>query len=117
MALFPHPDPKSLAVEAMKLAFAASSPMGMGFLHFKPGPLPAEIAKGMRDEVEKYGVIRADYVQGRMMKLNLRVVPNAVEYNDRPLSLDYESWCGRYPTTLSLLEAAALTLAPTPATA
>jgi hypothetical protein len=43
-----------------------------------------------------------------MMKLSFRVTSDTILYpdNDAPLSSDYQSWCGRYPTYDALLDAA-----------
>ncbi len=77
-------------------AINASTPMGMGFLHYQ-----ADTKFGPEDISDEQ--LYFDYVQGRMVKLSIRDLGNdEYEIADNPTS-DYQSWCGIYPTTEDLV--------------
>lgn len=48
-----------------------------------------------------------DYVFGRMMKLTCEFNGNQITIRDDVPRLDYQAWCGKYPSYLNLFEAAA----------
>ena len=62
---------------------------------------------GFRREGEAYG----DYVFGRMMKLNIQLDTESLEFSDSAPRLDYQSWCGKYPTYEVLYDSAVKSLA------
>jgi hypothetical protein len=86
---------KEIAVNATK----ASRPVGMGTLHFD------STHKFSVDDflVDKKGLF-LDYVQGRMVKLNIwRISEDVWETSDTTYN-DYQSWCAKYPTYQDLLK-------------
>lgn len=54
-------------VEVLQALYKNAKPLGMGMLHFVPGPMPQEEAQAMIDEGQTY----FDYVNGRVMKVDL----------------------------------------------
>ena len=54
-------------VDVLQALYKNAKPLGMGMLHFVPGPMPAEQAQAMIDEGQTY----FDYVNGRVMKVDL----------------------------------------------
>jgi hypothetical protein len=88
---------------ALLLAYRASAPMGLGFLHYKPNN--AEDEKALLDSVRP-GDLHADYVSGRMVKLYIRQKGNTLTVADYAPRSDYQSWAGTYPTYTALIEAA-----------
>lgn len=85
------------------LAYSASLPMGLGWLHERSGVPEEETSACVSG-----GFIDADYVHGRMVKLRgLAFGPNSVTFNDElEPRCDYQSWCGTYPTYEALVKAA-----------
>lgn len=83
------------------LAINASAPVGMGFIRYSPGDVDTA------DLNVKYGV-SLDYVQGRMVKLNISRAPGSklVEMPYGVPRREYQSWAGKYPTYAELFEAA-----------
>lgn len=75
----------------------ASTPAGMGILHFQPGNIPIE-----HFSLPDKGDFSLDYVQGRMVKLNIWKKDNHWEIRD-VADPEYQSWCRKYPTARSLL--------------
>ena len=76
-------------------AVNASTPMGMGFLHFQPKEYtPEEMRKCLSD----YG-LSIDYFDGRMTKFYIIRAENdqwrVVDHGPRS---DYQSWASKYPT-------------------
>lgn len=55
--------------------------------------------------------VRCDYVFGRMMKWGCEWEKDAVKFNDRTFTRDYQSFCGTFPDNKSLAEAALKSLA------
>lgn len=102
------------------LAINASSPMGMGFLHFKNKEYTmADLENYLKDtgifggnavgKNPKNGVteIQLDYVEGRMCKFHAKKDSDtAWEVWPDQLQYDYQSWKGVYPTWEKLKEAA-----------
>ena len=77
-------------------AINASKPMGMGIFHYNSGSVFTDL--DIEDD-ELY----FDYVEGRMVKLNIRDLGDGeYEIADNPTS-DYQSWCRTYPTTEALV--------------
>lgn len=52
------------------------------------------------------GMLVADYVFGRMMKLYLTIEGNSIRVSDSPPTPDYQAWCTTYPTYAALFDAA-----------
>ena len=103
-------DKKLIAQEMMFLAFCASTPVGMGILHYDPngdGEKKGMIYSLLRESAETGWEIRGGYIEGRMVKLHIRG-----EYLDQEIWLDqaqrndYQSWAVQYPTNRALYMAA-----------
>lgn len=64
-------------VEVVAALYAASQPLGLGHLHFRPGDLPEEHKASLRDHVEHNPTepIQFDYLLGRVMKVSLNPEP------------------------------------------
>jgi hypothetical protein len=62
-----HCDLKKIIQEA----YALSVPQGMGFMHFKPGPLSDEEVAGILSRYESHERIAVDmdYIKGRAVKM------------------------------------------------
>lgn len=60
-------------IEIIKAAYALSVPVGMGFLHARPGPLSDEDAQTILGAERPDGRIVAsmDYVHGRQVKMTI----------------------------------------------
>lgn len=77
-------------------AINASTPMGLGVLHYQAD---TKFTLEDIDDAQLY----FDYVQGRMVKLNIRSLgDDEYEIADNPTP-DYQSWCSTYPTTEALV--------------
>jgi hypothetical protein len=99
----------AVAIEAHWLAYKASSPRGMGFLHERGGEAREHVVKHLKAGKEMY----SDYVFGRMVKLIIwRPDEFTIMVQDEKPTPDYQSWCGTYPTYAELIAAAELS-APT----
>jgi len=87
---------KDIAEEMVWLAFQASSPMGLGFMHTKIA------AAATKEEVVKAAkwndVYCIDYLFGRMVKLNIKLGHKDVIFPQAKPRSDYQSWCNKYPT-------------------
>jgi hypothetical protein len=95
--------------EVCALAVNASTPTGLGFLHYEPDN---EFTAGdfLKDIKREKFWCNLDYVQGRMVKLSLwrgeeKNTWKYPEYEPRP---DYQSWIGKYPSYPDLLRAAGI---------
>ena len=56
-------------VEVLRALYANAKPLGMGMLHFIPGPLPVDEAKELLAYDPRY--MDFDYLKGRLMKVNI----------------------------------------------
>lgn len=54
--------------DVLAVLFERSRPLGNGFMHYVPGPMPRETAEAL---VQGDGRKYFDYVQGRVMKVDL----------------------------------------------
>lgn len=79
-------------------AINASSPVGMGFIHFKPKEYSPEEIKMPPDNDFYF-----DYYEGRMVKLLARKVDDGVYRMINEVRGDYQSWAQKYPDVASLL--------------
>ena len=110
---------KQLLVRVAWLAFQASKPMGLGFMH-------ADAAERVTEsDIErqilvgtKSLIISFDYFVGRMIKTVFSLTPDGVVHiNPEIPRPDYQSWYSTYPTAASLLQAAEVSLGDDDATA
>ena len=69
-------------VELVKGAYSLSVPLGMGFLHYRPGGLTEEEAQSLvnPDPNARYAVAM-DYVRGRAVKMSVWNVPDNAAHN------------------------------------
>ena len=115
-------DAKAVAEEALWLAWqACGGPVGKGVLQDRPGATKQDVidnvvvAGDYPGEIilcgRKEGEIRADYVFGRMMKLNCTVAKDGILYRNAAITPDYQAWCRIYPTYEALFGAAIAILA------
>jgi hypothetical protein len=111
-----------VAKRALYLAWqACGGPAGMGAFRDRPSASEDEVwnnaasrgdypgGRWATDPDPNAGGVSADYVFGRMMKLNFEfnAAAGTVTVQDGSLRRDYQGWCGRYPTYATLIEAAA----------
>lgn len=101
------PTDKQLLSRALWLAFKASSPAGMGFLHADTANQQTEETL-FADSNEGRSVISTDYVMGRMMKTDFRVVDGKLQIRPEVPRPDYQSWGREYPTAANLIAAVEL---------
>lgn len=87
-------------------AISASRPMGMGYLHYKPGEIAASAV-----HLTGFGV-EVDYYQGRMVKLYIaRLEDGLWEFRGfKAPHPEYQSWCAKYPSYEELLGSAGISL-------
>ena len=103
-----------VAKQAVFLAWqACGGPMGMGVFQDR-GPKQDretvwEHAYDQRDYTVRHGgpeLVSADYVMGRMMKLNFTITGDTIKHRDDTPRGDYQAWCYTYPTYAALFDAA-----------
>jgi hypothetical protein len=95
-------------LELKRLAINASSPMGLGFLHYENKEYTADEVKELTEPVPYL-----DYFNGRMVKLWVNAVrkfPGYFEAPDQDPNPGYQSWVRKYPTWGALLTAAGIEL-------
>ena len=82
-------------------AINASSPAGMGNIHYQAKEYIPEDIKADED-----GVFDADYFAGRMVKLCIIPKEKGCREIIRPVCfphIEYQSWAGKYPTCKDLI--------------
>ena len=103
---YPVENGRAVASRMLKLAWDASSVMGMGIFQDR-GPKVSE------EEIFKMAAtatrVNADYICGRMMKLYFEFGEDFVE-GSGSWRADYQSFCHKYPSFESLVEAAEISL-------
>ena len=86
-------------------AFNHSTPVGLGFLHFKPGKkASSEFIDRVKacDEGRSVGM---DYEEGRMVKIAIRKGSEGIwEIRGPSPDPSYQSWASRYPSYNLLIE-------------
>lgn len=95
---------------------AAGSPGGMGWFQNNPAATKEDVWSnavrsgdypGARTTMpEVIASVYADYVFGRMLKTGLRVDGSRIRFYPAVPRIDYQAWCGTYPTVEALLDAA-----------
>jgi hypothetical protein len=109
---------------------ACGGPAGMGWLQNNPSATEEDVWKNVHTAPlggdypsghinvlggTKPGSVSADYVFGRMMKLNFDYGPDSVTLDDgRTPRQDYQSWCVTYKSYPDVFAAAMKSLEPTP---
>jgi hypothetical protein len=114
--------PQEVVKEAFWLAWqACGGPLGMGWLQNKSDVTKYQVWSNVRTagdygkggsvmKPDKPGEAYGDYVFGRMMKLRIKWGLDYVEVGDGEPRIDYQAWCGKYPTYQALVEAAIASL-------
>lgn len=115
-------NPESLAKRMMWLAYQAADVFGMGAFQARGGieedqvwhnvTISGDYAGSLNTSP---GLVFADYVFGRMMKLDIRIFGSHIEVQDREARSDYQSWAAEYPTFEALAKAAVMDLETEPA--
>lgn len=102
-------NPRSVAKRAFFLAYESSSAMGLGFIQARSNVTEDDVwtAINSRNDNNPY----ADYTFGRMMKLSINFNDTFVSVPDSQPRGDYQSWCRKYQSYESLIEAAVKSLA------
>ena len=86
-------------------AINASSPMGLGFIHYKPKKFKVTDLDGL---LTKTGLF-LDYVEGRMVKLCIwREGADQWKCLSRTPNSSYQSWCNKYETFEELIRSAGI---------
>lgn len=57
--------------ELIRHAYDLSNPQGMGFMHYRPGPIPEELVEDILKDTSSYCALSMDYVMGRAVKLSV----------------------------------------------
>jgi len=91
--------------ELARLAVNASMPVGLGFLQFERKDYSTD---DMVFQSQKGDGFHIDYFRGRMVKLHLfyDATSDLWETPEQEPDPEYQSWCHKYPTWKSLLDAA-----------
>lgn len=104
---------ESVLKEALWLAYcSAGHPVGMGIYQSNPTATKEDVwknATGIGDypvATSREGMLYADYVFGRMMKLRINYGKKTIEVPDRELRWDYQAWSRTYKTYADLIDAA-----------
>lgn len=97
------PTPQQKLKRALWLAFQASSPMGMGFLHVAAASALTE--DSLFEQNEGRDEIYTDYVAGRMMKTSFKLDGEKVVIYPEEPRVDYQSWGSTYKSATELLKA------------
>lgn len=92
---------EAVARRMLWLAYEASVPVGMGFLHYTTKATEDDVFKAAYNSHRQE--VSADYVFGRMIKLVIRFTDNMVDIPESRPRIDYQSWCRQYPTHDDLL--------------
>lgn len=92
-------------------AINASSPVGLGLMHFKAGDISLDRDK-FEDQLRSPNgnIISVDYFQGRMVKLTIwknKDMDGSYRMREN-IRGDYESWICKYPTVPDLLKSAGI---------
>lgn len=93
--------PEQKLKRAIWLAFQASPPMGMGFLHTASANAQTEesLTEGVTDKAY------FDYAHGRMMKTEFSLKDGRVCIHPETPRSDYQSWGNTYSSAAALLDA------------
>jgi len=106
---------EQLAKRMMFLAWRESKVIGMGIFQDRgPNMTEEQVWEHAMDagdyplrQGHEEGEVRADYVFGRMMKFHLNYDGDSVWTRHTKWTLDYNSFCGKFPDFTSLAKAAA----------
>lgn len=100
-------DNKTKLKRLLWLAFQASQPMGMGFLHVSAAETQTEDSVYESCNPQDKNEIHTDYVFGRMMKTTFKVKEDeTLSVSPKTPRLDYQSWGRKYGTASDLIQAA-----------
>jgi len=107
-------DGEAVAKRAFYKAWkACGSTSGAGFLQDKPGATEDDVWNNIVRQADypfmrpqDDGVVMADYVFGRMMKLRIEYNKDSVKVKDEKADVEYQRWAIDYHTYSDLIEAA-----------
>jgi hypothetical protein len=114
-------NPMEIAEEMFWLAWnACGKPLGMGVFRDRPRATRDDVWKNVKtagdypggQSYKRPNEIDGDYVFGRMMKMHLKVNADSIIFSDCELDIEYQGWCGVYPTYEALFNAAVKSLTP-----
>lgn len=69
--------------DLVRVAYDLSKPLGMGFLHAKPGGLTDEEVESLIDMNDKRCIVSMDYVHGRACKFTVFVEDGKMYIHDK----------------------------------
>jgi hypothetical protein len=109
--------PEEVVKEAFWIAWqACGRPQGLGMLQNRPNATKEDVWNNIRQagdyeggaitNPDKPGDAYGDYVFGRMMKLGIKWNKEAVIVREDSPRIDYQSWCLKYPSYKTLIDAA-----------
>lgn len=95
---------------------ACGGPLGMGILQNNSGAdkdavwnnvqTGGDYPSGPKNLMTNFGAeAHGDYVFGRMMKLYVAYDEGQIDMRGFDPTIDYQSWCGKYPTYKALFDA------------
>ena len=102
----PGVTPTEVAKRLFNLAYQASVPMGMGWMHERPNVTEEEVWTQVA--VDDRGKCSCDYVFGRMVKLSgVQLSPDGLQVlgTDKVPNPEYQSWSTTYRTRELLVKA------------
>lgn len=95
--------PEAFVKRAFKLLYDECQVVGMGILQARNSVTEEDVWKHVNYE---QGRPSGDYVFGRMMKWHCHYDKDSVQIPDRGgYRVDYQSFCGVYPTPVAIVEA------------
>ena len=68
--------PESVVTDLVRKAYDLSKPVGMGMIHFQPGPIPEPIVDDLVRLMNKTGYLTMDYTLGRQVKFTILKIGN-----------------------------------------
>lgn len=98
-----NPTPEQKLKRALWLAFQASTPLGMGWIHAESAALQTE--ETLWTQLEGKTDFYQDYCHGRMMKTKFKLDGEKVIVSPEEPRLDYQSWGEKYKSATELLAA------------
>lgn len=113
---------EQMAKRMLALAWDAAGVYGYGAFQDRPDAKEVDVWDcmasardygGLEHKRPKSGEVDADYLFGRMMKLNFSFGDNTVSGHVRQWNHDYQSFCHRYKDFDALVNAAAVSLGAT----
>jgi len=115
--IFKTDNPQQLAKRMLFLAYEASGePLGMGVFQARDGVTEENVWENCNtsgDYPGHYtpeGMVRGDYVFGRMMKIRIVFDEKGLQLSENKLQWDYQAWSTKYKSYEALAKAAEASL-------